>query len=80
MLGVVDQRRELSICRGPKEAPSHRPLLDFELVPTRVATSSACLSMYRARVPGGWLVTTRPHDSLVFVPDPEHAWDGGSVD
>jgi hypothetical protein len=35
----------------------------------------------RARVPGGWLVWahTAHGDGLSFVPDPEHAWDGGSL-
>jgi hypothetical protein len=46
------------------------------------------IALERAKVPGGWLVaieqpTTRGgpslHPSLIFYPDPEHAWDGGSL-
>lgn len=38
--------------------------------------------LLRARVPGGWLVMTRtPHNdhAIAFLPDPAHAWDGGSL-
>jgi hypothetical protein len=46
--------------------------------------------VYRSKIPGGWLVETyRPafRDGLVaangvglaFVPDPEHKWDGNSL-
>ena len=33
-------------------------------------------SMYRTRVPGGWLVRVQTSDSdfIVFLPDPEHQW------
>jgi ABC-type branched-subunit amino acid transport system substrate-binding protein len=31
----------------------------------------------RARVRGGWLVTAS--GGVAFLPDPEHAWQGGSV-
>lgn len=40
----------------------------------------------RAKIPGGWLVTSgRLYDeklivSITFVPDPHHEWDGKSVD
>jgi hypothetical protein len=36
----------------------------------------------RAKVPGGWLVITQfkigSAHGLVFLPDPDHKWDGGS--
>ncbi len=37
--------------------------------------------MHRAQVPGGWLVlikTVMP--TLIFYPDPQHRWDGGSIE
>jgi hypothetical protein len=34
--------------------------------------------MRRAKIPGGWLVG-QSTESLVFVPDPGHAWDGSSL-
>ena len=37
-------------------------------------------SMYRAKVPGGWLVIVeRDAPSLIFYPDPDHEWDGSSL-
>ena len=36
--------------------------------------------VYRAKVPGGWLVlVTNNARGLMFYPDPEHKWDGGSL-
>ena len=36
--------------------------------------------VYRTRVPGGWLVlVTNNARGLMFYPDPEHKWDGGSL-
>jgi hypothetical protein len=36
--------------------------------------------VYRAKVPGGWLVlVTNNARGLMFYPDPEHNWDGGSL-
>ncbi len=38
------------------------------------------LETYRTKIPGGWLVIcTIGSESLTFVPDPEHKWDGKSV-
>jgi hypothetical protein len=39
-------------------------------------------SLSRAKIPGGWLVYGTTHGDpavLVFVPDPEHHWDGASL-
>ena len=41
---------------------------------------------FRTKVPGGWLVVVRIEKyaaapmSLTFYPDPEHEWDGGSLE
>src|SRR5262249_18322947 len=35
--------------------------------------------VWRAAVPGGWLVTLGVN-GVTFVPDAKHQWDGGSVD
>jgi len=36
--------------------------------------------VYRTKVPGGWLVMiTNNARGLIFYPDPEHNWDGGSL-
>jgi hypothetical protein len=44
---------------------------------TRMTTA-----MYRAEVPGGWLVTVFGSQGLsgvTFYPDPRHEWDGGTL-
>ncbi|MBZ0235608.1 MAG: hypothetical protein K8M05_24980 [Deltaproteobacteria bacterium] len=46
--------------------------------------SSGSCNIDRAKVPGGWLVRmiSRGHNGesgLAFVPDPQHTWDGKSV-
>jgi hypothetical protein len=43
--------------------------------------------LYRARIPGGWLITTVKHHAIAgsdctgitFVPDLGHQWDGNWV-
>jgi hypothetical protein len=44
------------------------------------------IRMFRAKVPGGWLIMAEPTHrvgeggpSLVFYPDPAHEWDGQSL-
>ncbi|HEY3333126.1 MAG TPA: hypothetical protein VGK19_24040 [Capsulimonadaceae bacterium] len=36
----------------------------------------------RARVPGGWLIWTRTGElgGLTFYPDPDHSWNGETLD
>jgi len=51
-------------------------MLKWESVP-----SDSRISVYRARVPGGWLVFTwwgSSYSGLTFYPDPNHQWDGTS--
>ena len=57
---------------APTPVADDRPLLDFQSL--RVKGAGA---LSRARVPGGWLVSTAY--AVTFVPDPQHEWDGGSV-
>jgi hypothetical protein len=59
-------------------ASAPRPL-SFERLLNRIKGNSATFVMYRAAVPGGWIVAMRPNDTMTFVPDPDHEWDGGSV-
>ena len=63
-----------------REAALDKKTLCFELLSNRTTTTSSSFTIYRARIPGGWLVTVRPHDSVAFVPDPLHVWNGGSAD
>jgi len=51
------------------------PMLQWEKVP-----SDNSFSVYRVKVPGGWLVFTYWADKsgMTFYPDPKHEWVGTS--
>ena len=37
--------------------------------------------LYRSAVHGGWLIgSDKEAFSLVFLPDPDHQWDGASIE
>lgn len=57
---------------APAPVADDRPVLAFEAL--RVQGAAA---LSRARIPGGWLVSSAY--SVTFVPDPQHQWDGGSL-
>ena len=78
MLDLLE--RDSTTWHRMREGAFEKKTLCFELLPNRINTTSASFAIYRSKVPGGWLVAVRPHDSLTFVPDPQHEWDGGSVD
>ncbi len=50
------------------------PELKFE----RLNTSLSGMK-YRAKIPGGWIFYANTSGSA-FIPDPNHEWDGGSLD
>ncbi len=79
MLPALEERRDANPWRKLREISPERKILSFELLPNRITSNSACFSIYRAKVPGGWLVAMRPSDSMTFLPDPLHEWDGGSL-
>jgi hypothetical protein len=78
MLELLENRRTVNGWHKPLAAAPEK-ILTFELLPNRISSNSATFSLYRAKVPGGWLVASRPHDTVLFIPDPHHDWDGGSV-
>ncbi len=78
MLDVQDVKRNVNGWQKPSEPVTERRPLTFELLPNRISSNSATFSIYRARIPGGWLIAGRPNDHLSFIPDPTHEWDGGS--
>lgn len=54
----------------PARQETPKPALFFEKLNSTPALS-------RARIPGGWLVSSQ--SSITFVPDPDDSWDGGSL-
>ena len=69
-----------------KNDPTRRPVLSWQTLNSAREEKSILNSEYlaeRAKVPGGWLVISQFHvggaHGLVFLPDPEHTWDGGSL-
>lgn len=58
----------LAIAHGASTDPAH-------------ATEFLSIAMYRAKVPGGWLLMSKvTHGvSTSFYPDPSHTWDGASL-
>jgi hypothetical protein len=36
-------------------------------------------SLWRSKVPGGWIIRLAHGEGLAFYPDPEHKWDGNSL-
>lgn len=81
MLELLESKRNLNGngWHRPVDTAYEKKALTFELLPNRLSTNSATFSIYRARIPGGWLVASRPNDSLTFVPDPQHEWDGSGA-
>lgn len=58
------------------------PLLFTSLNPRSQGYAPTPSSLSRAKITGGWLVygtTSNGTALVVFVPDPEHAWDGASL-
>ena len=63
-----------------------KPVLSWETLNTTREEEGILNSKYlteRAKVPGGWLVISQfligTAHGLVFLPDPNHEWDGGSL-
>jgi hypothetical protein len=53
-------------------------MVKWEQIGTSVDSGIVC--MWRATVPGGWLViVTWGETALTFYPDPNHEWDGSSL-
>jgi len=61
--------------RSCYNANEEKPMLEFKKIESNRNAS-------RAKVPGGWFVaiTSKSGETLVFYPDPEHEWDGSSLD
>jgi len=45
-------------------------------------TTNVIRHTYRTKVPGGWLVTAADTQGVgaTFIPDPNHEWDGNSLE
>ena len=59
---------------------ANSPTIEWQ--PIKNVNSAISKFTYRAKIPGGWLVTTAHGNSAMgatFVPDPNHEWDGNSI-
>ncbi|MFO0899732.1 MAG: hypothetical protein U0836_20070 [Pirellulales bacterium] len=64
---------------------AEKPILHLEELNLQYAGQKSAKYVYRARVPGGWLIFiwTPGRGGLggaTFYPDPNHGWDGGTQD
>ena len=53
-----------------------KPQIVFE--PLIYEAAGGTFSVSRAKVPGGWLLLF-PNNRPLFIPDPDHFWDGCSL-
>ena len=64
--------------------PPRKPLVfeqlnTFERRGANASPTPLNVEIFRAQVPGGWLVLLKADQpTLFFYPDPGHRWDGGS--
>jgi hypothetical protein len=74
--GALDEKAapEVTAAPTPVTAQVRGPQLRWEALP------SSQFSLSRSKVPGGWLIAAGSTPSLVFYPDPDHRWDGASVE
>ena len=68
----------ISAIAAPPRTPAH-DVLEW----SEVRSSGALLSVYRTKVPGGWLVYAcngyHHHGGITFYPDPTHSWESESA-
>lgn len=61
-------------------------MLVWETIENQTKDGANPVQLYRAKVPGGWLVLFKrnPGDNVVlsslFYPDPNHIWDGDALE
>lgn len=82
--GVVDPWVSLVQLDGMPNGENQKPTLDQKVEWERITGGLPIAHMYRARVPGGWLVwAQRPERDgerlggaagMTFLPDPHHVW------
>ena len=65
--------------RAGRVADKRLPLV-FHPLQYSHADDALTRTYYRAAIPGGWMVLMGNYAIALFVPDPEHKWDGGSID
>ncbi len=53
------------------------PVLEWQKLKSR--NNKHTPELYRTAVPGGWLISQSETGGLVFLPDPDHDWDGDSL-
>lgn len=80
MAFVFNASNNIVAAQDAGEGPSKIDL-QFQMLEQRTLPGT----LYRSKVPGGWIVAMTPLNDrqsveMVFVPDPEHSWDGKSLE
>jgi hypothetical protein len=70
---VAEAASAADVESAPEASAPSGPRLEWE----RVGSSN--YTVMRTPVPGGWLVALNGN-SVAFLPDAKHQWDGGSID
>lgn len=53
-----------------------KPYLEWKKIASK---GGAKKPFYRTPVPGGWLISSAEGESITFLPDSEHRWNGHSL-
>jgi hypothetical protein len=80
-VAAVDDEPVAPVTAKAEALPAVEPVAAAEPAPFQwehISTSHGPL--LRAKLPGGWMVMTGRATALVFYPDPQHKWDGATLD
>lgn len=69
---------DASDASGDLQPGTPAPVAEPDIRWQRLLTTNG--SLLRAKIPGGWLLTSANGTSITFVPDAGHAWDGKSIE
>lgn len=77
MAAIVHTREEMRVTYSPTKGKKQDQAIEEWAYGIAAQPENSLEKVCRMAVPGGWLV--KVDQSLTFLPDPEHAWDGKPV-
>lgn len=83
-LAVVGVSMDIAATAAQQDTPNplQPNVRQVDLRFSHLSQQTVAGNFYRSKVPGGWLVVSESSNrqqSMVFLPDPEHKWDGKSL-